>query len=445
MMASSPQTSLPKQCGVWKDLKAAYRLLSNPAVDPDAIQSVHRNLTRDACAKHAVVLGVQDDTYLSFNSRANTRGLGKLATGMGRGLVQHSTLAVTPTGELLGILDQFWFRRVDAPDKETRSERNARWRETDVWSDAIRRVGSPPAQTRFIHIADRAGDSLETILACDEVGVGYVIRAKHDRRVEDATDKLWSFTGKQPIKSSMIVTVGKQTDRKGRVTRQAREVKLSVRFSRVQLEYPWNHSGSPKEPKSVFAVYLCEDQPHKDVDPVNWMLLTGEEVATVLDAERIVEWYTRRWVIEEWHRVEKEGCRVEASQLDDAEDIKRLAAIISINAVRMLRLRDLAGFATRKQDRHSKANNHSQDSKTLQGFVPTSWLVVVASLARTDPLEITPEDFWLTIAKRGGWIGRKGDGHPGWKTIWRGWYDVQTMAQGVELAAQRPDLLKKCG
>ena len=444
-MAAAPQTSLPKQCGSWKDLKAAYRLLNNPAIDADAIQGVHRKLTRDACRKHAVVLSVQDDTYLSFNSRTNTKGLGKLATGMGQGLVQHSTLAVTPTGELLGLLDQFWFRRVDVPKEETRSERSERWREADVWSDAVRRVGPPPEQTRFVHVMDRAGDSLETILACDEVGVGYVIRAKHDRRVEDASDKLWSFMSKQPMKSSMIVSIGKQTDMKGRVTRRAREATLSVRFSRVQLECPWNHSGSPKEPKSVFAVYLSEDRPPKDVDPVDWMLLTGEAVTTVPDAERIVEWYTRRWVIEEWHRVEKEGCRVEASQLDDAEDIKRLAAILSINAVRMLRLRDLAGFTTKRQGRQSKANNRSQDPKALQEAVPISWLVVVASLARTDPFELTPRNFWLTIAKRGGWIGRKGDGHPGWKTIWRGWYDVHVMAQGVELAAERPDLLNKCG
>jgi hypothetical protein len=445
MMAAAPQTSLPKQCGSWKDLKAAYRLLNNPAVDADAIQGVHRELTRDACAKHAVILGVEDDTYLSFNRRTNTKGLGKLATGMGQGLVQHSTLAVTPTGELVGLLDQFWFRRVDAPEAETRSERNNRWREADVWSDAVRRVGPPPARTRFVHVMDRAGDSLETILACDEVGVGYVIRAKHDRRVEDATDKLWAFMAKQPVKSSMAVSIGKQTDRQGRVTRRGREAKVSVRFSRVQLECPWNHSGSPRESKSVFAVYLSEDRAPKDVDPVDWMLLTGEEVTTVPDAERIVEWYTRRWVIEEWHRVEKEGCRVEASQLDDAEDIKRLAAIVSINAVRMLQLRDLAGFSRKKPGRHSTGKNRSGDPESLQQAVPMSWLIVVGSLARTDPLRLTPRDFWLTIAKRGGWIGRKGDGQPGWKTIWRGWYDVHVMAQGVELVAERPDLLKRSG
>ena len=33
-------------------------------------------------------------------------------------------------------------------------------------------------------------------------------------------------------------------------------------------------------------------------------------------------------------------------------------------------------------------------------------------------------------------IGRKGDGEPGWKTLWRGWLYVQTLLEGVHLASQ---------
>lgn len=131
-MAAAPGVSLPKQCGSWSDLKAAYRLLSNGAVDPLAIQATHRALTRDACAEYPVVLCVQDDTTLEFNHRTNIRGLGKLANGRGQGLIQHSTLAVRPDGWVLGVLDEFWFTRVDCPDKETRLERHARWRESQV-------------------------------------------------------------------------------------------------------------------------------------------------------------------------------------------------------------------------------------------------------------------------------------------------------------------------
>jgi Transposase Tn5 dimerisation domain len=32
----------------------------------------------------------------------------------------------------------------------------------------------------------------------------------------------------------------------------------------------------------------------------------------------------------------------------------------------------------------------------------------------------------------GGFLGRKGDGDPGWMTIWRGWDKLQIMMRGVD-------------
>jgi hypothetical protein len=92
-MAATPGASLPKQCGTWPDLKAAYRLLSNPeeAVTPDAIQTPHRRQTRAACAGQRVILSVQDDTEMTFNFRNALRGAGKLANGQGQGFIQHTT------------------------------------------------------------------------------------------------------------------------------------------------------------------------------------------------------------------------------------------------------------------------------------------------------------------------------------------------------------------
>ena len=140
-----------------------------------------------------------------------------------------------------------------------------------------------------------------------------------------------------------------------------------------------------------------------------------------------------RWVIEEWHRAEKTGCRLEASQLTTAEAIERLAALVAIMAVRLMQLRNLAQIATRAvaDDPSSPANQ----PQALQAAAPRVWLLVVAKLAKCDPLELTPRLFWLTIAKKGGFLGRKHDGQPGWITIWRGWYDVMLMVQGAELLA----------
>ena len=45
----------------------------------------------------------------------------------------------------------------------------------------------------------------------------------------------------------------------------------------------------------------------------------------------------------------------------------------------------------------------------------------------------TQRTLWRGIACCGGFMGRKGDGEPGWITIWRGWRSLLKMVEGVEL------------
>ena len=124
-MAAAPSQSLPKQCDPWGDLKAAYGFLNNPKTTPDQIQSAHRQLVRQTCRSHQLVLAIQDTTELDFTGRWAVEGLGPIGDGRGRGLLQHSTLAVTPDGSLVGVLYQIYKTRVPAPKGETRNQRRA--------------------------------------------------------------------------------------------------------------------------------------------------------------------------------------------------------------------------------------------------------------------------------------------------------------------------------
>lgn len=148
----------------------------------------------------------------------------------------------------------------------------------------------------------------------------------------------------------------------------------------------------------------------------------------------IVRYYRCRWVIEEWHRALKEGCRLERSQLEEPAALHRLAAVLSIVAVRLIQLRDLAGEPS------------DEDPLVLKQRVPPLWIVIVAAWAQRPAEQLTPRQFWQTIARRGGWPGRKQDGRPGWKAIWTGWHDVQQLVEGVELAASvKENTLTRCG
>jgi hypothetical protein len=105
-MACNPHMSFPKLLPDWSDLFAAYRLLSNMSVQPGSIVEPHFERTRQLAAGCAVVLNVQDDTQLDFTARSDVAGLGLIGDGHGRGLLQHSSLAVVPgKGQVLGLLD----------------------------------------------------------------------------------------------------------------------------------------------------------------------------------------------------------------------------------------------------------------------------------------------------------------------------------------------------
>lgn len=422
--------SIPKRCVGWAELMGAYRLLSNDAIDPYEIQSPHHDLTRVVCADHDVILAVSDITDLDFTGRTNISGLGKLGDGRGRGLQQHTVLAVDPCGDTIGILDQRWYKRPESPEGETRHQRQSRWCEPDVWADAARSVGTGPNGCRLIHVADRGADNFAMINTCFELKVDFLIRATHDRLVNDKSTHLWKHISGCPELGRMQVQVSAQRSGLPRDRRTARKATVALRIGSVQINPPPNdprHADAPT--RHVTAVYVREVNPPrgKDVHPVEWMLLTNEKATTLSDAHRLTEWYSHRWVIEEFHRVEKEGCGLEKTQLDHAQDIMRLAAVTGVVAVRLLQLRDMADTD------HPDHNNPA----ALHTMVGPEWIEVIAMLTRTNPAKLTPHHFWKTIARQGGWIGRASDPRPGWKCIWRGWYDIRLIVQGTLLVKER--------
>ena len=109
--------------------------------------------------------------------------------------------------------------------------------------------------------------------------------------------------------------------------------------------------------------------------------------------------------------------------MDAVEDLQRLAAMMGIIAVRLVQLRDLADGDCPTVD----------NPEALQQAAPPVWIEVISRLCGISPEALTPRGFLLTIARRGGYLGRKHDARPGWKVIWQGWYDIQRMVEGVEL------------
>jgi hypothetical protein len=71
--AADPTASIPDACHGWTETMAAYRFLSNEAVDWQNILAPHWAQTRQRMQGQSVVLCVQDTTELNFNGQEPLR------------------------------------------------------------------------------------------------------------------------------------------------------------------------------------------------------------------------------------------------------------------------------------------------------------------------------------------------------------------------------------
>lgn len=432
-MSENPRMSLPKQFPDWSDLTAVYRFLSNEQVDPQDMLQPHRTLVRRQAAEHPVVLCVQDDSQLDFTLRSGTHGLGRIGNSKGRGILQHGALAVLPDGRLLGVLNLAFHAVPEAKHNETRMERQSRWTTRDVWREAALSIGVWPEGSTLIHVGDRHSDVFRFLHEALALGHGFVARAMHDRHLHVAAERLWDKLSAQAVLGTRTVNLLTQRDKGNKVKRAGREAVLTIRAAPVVIAPPTQDIRTQgAQPLALWAVHAKEDHPPEGAEAVQWMLLTSLEASTLKQALLILDYYTCRWVIEEWHRCEKEGCGLEQSQLDEAEDIERLAAILSVLAVRLLQMRDLADSA------------EAESPEALEALVPPLYVQLVAGLAKVEAAKLTPRQFWRAIAKRGGWLGRRHDSRPGWIVIWRGWSDLLQMVRGAELYQQITQARKNC-
>lgn len=415
-----PEGSLPERCVTWGETMAAYRLLGNDRIDPGAIITPHVELTRARCRGQGDVLLVQDWTELTWTYDDGTLDL-----------LQHETLALGSDGRVLGLVDAQWAR--DAPEAKTRKERRETWGRSWFWPDAVATVGEAPEGCRFITVADREADDFKLITTCRNFGHGFVIRAQHDRYVNGGSDRLRSSLSKQRVRGTVqVILPARRAEDTGPPRRQrsraraARTATLAVRWASVTLDPPRNDPRF-KTGEAVWVVSAEEVDPPRGEDPVQWLLLCSDAIRRMSDARRMMNWYKFRWKIEELHKAQKTGCRLEASQLHAESAFIRLAAITVVVAVRLLELRDAA------RGLWGEAAEQADDPTALCEMVDWLWIMVMAALAPVAADQLTPRQFYETMARQGGWLGRASDGPPGWQTLYRGWRKVALLVAGAAL------------
>jgi len=430
-LAQSPGGTLPQALPDWGELKAAYRFFSQPKNHYEAILRPHWQRTLEQCQEPGEYLLIEDTTFLDYSAHRATQELG-INGSRGRGLRLHSTLALAvkgwdeeqrPQTELVGLLHQHCWAQAPRPKGEARSKCFARpHRCSQRWAQVLKEGPAPAAQSRWIWVADREADFYEPIQRCQQRGVDFIIRARTLRRVAGAAGGLLDVLEQGQVLGEQEIEL------RARPGMAARRAVVQLRSHRVSLPGPWRPGGFLEELKPLNVLEVKELHPPQGVEPLHWVLLTSLPCQDLEAARRVAGRYGGRWHIEEFHKALKSGAGVEESQLEQAYRLQSLIAVLSLVALRLL---------------HTKLAARVPQQPPLEPEViaPEALQILEARVGKPEG-PWTASTFWLAVAKLGGFIGRKSDGSPGWKNIWRGWKRLIWMTQGLETLNQ---LKNKCG
>lgn len=428
-VANHPAGSFPDQTESWGDLKAAYRLFDADEVTFEAVAGSHWRATRALSAGRYLVLC--DTTEIDFGYRREVAGLSRIGNGSGNGFLLHSALVVEPHSQaLVGVAAQVIHYRQPAPKKENKSQRFKRERESRVWGDVIDQVGCPGEGIEWIHVCDRGADDFEVFCHLLENRSDWVVRASSRHRLIKTPDgenkPLDEYLRTLPLAGTYELHL------RARPQQSARVAKLEVRFGPLRMPVPRHKSPYVKdlkpEPIPMWVVWVREVAAPQGVKPIEWVLYTSLPVKTFDDAWRIVEYYECRWLIEEYHKALKTGCSVERRLLRHADRLEAMVGLMSVVAVRLLKLKSVA---------------RGDPDRPARNVVPPLWLEMLKAARKNlrRVHDLTIHQFYRELAKLGGFLGRRSDGEPGWITIWRGWGKLNSLVRGAQLAIN----LNNCG
>lgn len=353
--AAQPNGSYAQAAGGHRHaLKGYYRFLNNERsqLDLESLLQSHRARTLRRMSQERTVLIVQDSTDLNYSTRSQCRGLGQIGTNQtgakSRGLRLHSSLALSPSGLPLGVVQLQGCAPESArgKDRQRPIEQKDSYRWLEGFEEAMKIAALLP-HTQVINITDREGDMFELFhfrRSQADRKAELLVRAKTDRGLEGTDLKLFAELAAAPLAKKVSISVPRQREHRslpsapGRPALQAREARVEIRFKEVTLSAPNRSQTRNLPPIKLWAVYLVEKHPPQGAEALEWLLLTTVEVRSLKQALKCIRWYCRRWRIEEWHRVLKSGCKVLEHQNHSAEVLLRAIAIDAVIAWRIMLL-----------------------------------------------------------------------------------------------------------
>lgn len=325
--------------------KGAYRCINNGAV---TVERFRKNLQNQLVSNILQIKGVNEvlvaqDTMVTVRESMRSR-LAKgdrevmEVTHHHAGAFSHSALVMKTDGMPLGFSYlEIWNRPPTPPATSENGDRkyDSRYYMSDPASGRTVYKYHVPVEERdseskrwltaaretralidkgihIIMVQDREGD-MYPLLTIGLENFDFIVRSSKDRRVRTSDGRripLDEAVCAAAAADHYQITVSKGPRKKGR------KAQVSLSYGEVEILRP--HSPVyPQKSVTLRFVRVWENGNKSGGKDVQWILLTSLPVDNVGDAKKIVEYYRKRWFIEEYHRLlKKKGFGIEDIQVE---------------------------------------------------------------------------------------------------------------------------------
>jgi len=395
-----------------------YRFINNPRVDFRDLMAAIESQSLTNTNKKDLVLAIHDTTQVKINHKSEL--IQEFRKKEGRsfsGFFAHVSLLVTPDAKSSEVF---------GPCGLTLWTRGEGVKEAPRWFNHAQHVESLRSVKTTVHLMDREGDAYDIIGNLVESDYRFVVRLAHDRLIEDdEAHRLFEFMSTKDIICEREVELTRRTAsifKKAAQINPAREyrtAKLSVTASEVKFKKgSWASKALPST-ITVNVIRVFEQNPPEGEKPVQWFLVTSEPITTPAEILTVIDYYRKRWLIEEFFKALKSGCNLEERLLESADAWHNVFVLFLPIAAKLLNLREIG----------------STPLKGSKIFSPHELAVLKIQSKRTKlPLK-TLDDAKMIIARIGGYS--KGKWPPGWIVLGRGYDQLRSWAEGYGYASNQ--------
>jgi hypothetical protein len=394
-------------------LKGFYRFINNARVTQSTfIEGYSRGLASYSkkMEQEDEWFLIHDTMYVEYNNRE--LDLGYTQDKDSNGLLLHHSLLLNNQHVPLGLLNQQIIQRdrKEFGKRDMCRQKAIEDKESNKWIKGIQAGQAFTVETgrKLIHLLDREADIGGVINMFLKTQDSFIIRARHDRSTlsnserDKAEDVSFFRMFKQIAESS----------NKAKIRRVLRSKEGKLYEADCWLRYAqYKFRGIEKE---ITCVHLEEATPGEESKLTGWYLLTNLPVNDFEQAERAVESYTKRWIIEDFHKCYKTGCSIEKRQFDSKDPLCTVIGFLGLLAIQLLRSRYFAKVNPQASFQMVVTQKEAQElaRKSAKKYLKPIDLTIAQ--------EGTMLWWILLLGRMGGHQGYKSKGLPGWQTLWKG-------------------------